>query len=65
MYIALIIIGCLLVYSWGITGAIIIIIIILAHGLCLSGIFSCANIFYERSYSRRLILNKGVLRFFL
>merc|ERR1711862_809712 len=39
-------------------------IIILAHGLCSSGIFSCANMFYERSHSRRLILNKGVLRFF-
>ena len=61
VHIALIIIGCLSVYSWGITGAIII---ILAHGLCSSGIFSCANIFYERSHSRRIILNKGVLRFF-
>merc|ERR1712179_187187 len=40
------------------------IIIIIAHGLCSSGIFACANIFYERSHSRRLILNKGVLRFF-
>merc|ERR1711902_476943 len=31
---------------------------------CSSGMFSCANIFYERSHSRRLILNKGILRFF-
>merc|ERR1712025_17568 len=33
-------------------------------GVLSSGIFSCANIFYERSHSRRLILNKGILRFF-
>ena len=61
VHIALIIVGVLSLYSWGINGAIIIII---AHGLCSSGIFACANIFYERSHSRRLILNKGVLRFF-
>ena len=61
VHIALIIVGVLSLYSWGIGGAIIIII---AHGLCSSGIFACANIFYERSHSRRLILNKGVLRFF-
>ena len=61
VHIALIIVGVLSLYSWGINGAIMI---ILAHGLCSSGIFSCANIFYERSHSRRLILNKGILRFF-
>ena len=61
VHMALIIVGVLSLYSWGINGAIII---ILAHGLCSSGIFSCANIFYERSHSRRLILNKGILRFF-
>jgi len=61
VHMALIIVGVLSLYSWGISGAIIIII---AHGLCSSGIFACANIFYERSHSRRLILNKGVLRFF-
>jgi len=61
VHIALIIVGVLSLYSWGINGAMIIII---AHGLCSSGIFACANIFYERSHSRRLILNKGVLRFF-
>ena len=61
VHIALIIIGVLSLYSWGINGAIII---MLAHGLCSSGMFSCANMFYERSHSRRLILNKGILRFF-
>merc|ERR1712126_430813 len=39
----------------GINGRIIIII---AHGICSSGIFSSANIIYERSHSRIIILNK-------
>merc|ERR1712243_498648 len=34
------------------------IIIIIAHGICSSGIFSSANIIYERSHSRIIILNK-------
>merc|ERR1711874_777452 len=46
---------------WGIMGAIIIMI---AHGLCSSGMFSNANILYERRHSRSLISNKGVLRFY-
>lgn len=35
----------------------------IAHGLTSSGIFSGANIIYERRHSRRLNINKGVLRF--
>jgi NADH-ubiquinone oxidoreductase chain 4 len=35
---------------------------LLAHGYTSSGIFSGANIMYERSHSRRLVANKGVLR---
>lgn len=35
---------------------------IIAHGVTSSGIFRAANIIYERSHSRRLINNKGVLR---
>lgn len=42
----------------GIFGAIIIII---AHGLCSSGIFFLSNTFYQNSKSRSVILNKGVL----
>ena len=61
VHMALIIVGVLSLLSWGIRGAIIMIV---AHGLCSSGMFACANMFYERSHSRRLILNKGVLRFF-
>merc|ERR1711878_251629 len=39
-------------------------VIMLAHGVCSSGIFSCANIIYERSHSRRIILNKAKLNLF-
>lgn len=35
--------------------------IILAHGVCSSGIFAGANIMYERSHSRRFFNNKGFL----
>ena len=34
-----------------------------AHGLTSSGMFRGANIIYERSHSRRLISNKGVLSY--
>lgn len=34
---------------------------IVAHGVCSSGLFAWANIRYERSHSRRMALNKGLL----
>lgn len=37
------------------------IIIMIAHGLCSSGIFCLVNINYERIHSRRLIINKGII----
>lgn len=40
------------------------IIIMLAHGICSSGMFSCANIIYERSHSRIIIINKSILNYF-
>jgi len=42
VHIALIIVGVLSLYSWGIGGSIII---MMAHGLCSSGIFACAIYF--------------------
>lgn len=39
------------------------VIIILVHGLTSSGIFRAVNIIYERSHSRSLILNKGLLSY--
>lgn len=37
-------------------------IIIISHGLCSSGLFYIVNLYYERTSSRLLILNKGILR---
>lgn len=45
---------------WGIRGRFLIII---AHGLCSSGLFCLANIRYERLMSRRLLINKGLINF--
>lgn len=61
VHIAFIIVGIMSTIMWGVVGAVIIII---AHGLCSSGIFSNANMLYERRHSRSLMSNKGVLRFY-
>lgn len=52
--------GLLTITYWGLRGAYTLMI---AHGLCSSGLFSLANITYERVGSRRLIINKGLLNF--
>nr|APX40117.1 NADH dehydrogenase subunit 4 [Sphaeroderma testaceum] len=43
---------------WGIWG---VLMMMLAHGLCSSGLFCLANLMYERIGSRSLYLNKGLL----
>nr|YP_010730034.1 NADH dehydrogenase subunit 4 [Ctenophthalmus quadratus]WEF75074.1 NADH dehydrogenase subunit 4 [Ctenophthalmus quadratus] len=45
---------------WGLIGALILMI---AHGLCSSGLFCLANISYERVGSRSLLINKGLMMF--
>jgi NADH-ubiquinone oxidoreductase chain 4 len=52
--------GMLTITYWGISGAYTLII---AHGLCSSGLFCLANISYERIGRRRLFINKGILNF--
>lgn len=52
--------GLLTMTYWGLRGSYTLII---AHGLCSSGLFSLANITYERLGRRRLIINKGLLNF--
>lgn len=59
VHMALVITGLARLSQWGLEGGMIIII---AHGVCSSGIFAQANLIYERSHSRRLLLNKGYLR---
>jgi len=52
--------GLITITYWGIRGSFTLII---AHGLCSSGLFCLANISYERLGSRRLLINKGLLNF--
>lgn len=52
--------GLLTITYWGLRGSYTLII---AHGLCSSGLFRLANITYERLGRRSLIINKGLLNF--
>nr|YP_010987684.1 NADH dehydrogenase subunit 4 [Platystethus arenarius]WON66116.1 NADH dehydrogenase subunit 4 [Platystethus arenarius] len=57
-HMSLVIGGILTMNYWGLIGALIM---MLAHGLCSSGMFCLANISYERVLSRSLFLNKGMI----
>nr|QDI93357.1 NADH dehydrogenase subunit 4 [Rubeospineus bicorniger]QDI93370.1 NADH dehydrogenase subunit 4 [Rubeospineus bicorniger] len=59
-HMGLVICGLMSVNFWGIFGSLILMI---GHGLCSSGMFCLANIVYERSGSRILFLNKGLITF--
>nr|YP_010728445.1 NADH dehydrogenase subunit 4 [Sergentia baueri]WEF49673.1 NADH dehydrogenase subunit 4 [Sergentia baueri] len=48
----------LLSWGWGFSYSLMI-----AHGLCSSGLFFLVNLFYERLGSRSLLINKGMLSF--
>lgn len=58
-HIGLALCGILTIRSWGIRGSYVL---ILAHGLCSSGLFCLSNLNYERLSRRRLYLNKGIIR---
>lgn len=59
-HIGIVLRGLLTLTYWGLRGSYTLII---AHGLCSSGLFRLANITYERVRSRSLIINKGLLNF--
>lgn len=50
--------GILTLNLWGFWGSLVL---ILAHGLCSSGLFCLANISYERVKRRSFYLNKGII----
>nr|AMW67886.1 NADH dehydrogenase subunit 4 [Nipponeurorthus fuscinervis] len=52
--------GLMTLTYWGYSGSYTL---MLAHGLCSSGLFCLANISYERLSSRSLFLNKGLMNF--
>lgn len=58
VHISILISGLITLYNWGFFGGLIIIV---AHGLCSSGLFYLVNLNYERLGSRRLIINKGII----
>lgn len=49
------------IISMNILGIIGSLVLMLGHGLCSSGIFCLANIVYERTISRNIFINKGIL----
>nr|ALO77535.1 NADH deshydrogenase subunit 4 [Ciidae sp. GENSP01] len=53
--------GILTLNCWGMVGGLCMMI---AHGLCSSGLFCLVNISYERLHSRSLYLNKGLMSIF-
>lgn len=52
------------IFTMNIIGLIGGIVIIIAHGLCSSGLFCLANIYYERSIRRNFYINKGIITLF-
>nr|UFZ12782.1 NADH dehydrogenase subunit 4 [Sialis melania] len=52
--------GLMTLSYWGFSGSYSLMI---GHGLCSSGLFCLANISYERTGSRSLLINKGMMNF--
>nr|ALO76626.1 NADH deshydrogenase subunit 4 [Lema sp. LEM01] len=57
-HMGLVISGLMTLSNWGVYGAFLM---MLAHGLCSSGLFCLANIVYERILSRSLYMSSGML----
>lgn len=57
VHMALIIFNLKIIFPLRLAGSIMV---ILAHGVCSSGLFATANMIYERSHSRAFVLNKGL-----
>nr|ALO77139.1 NADH deshydrogenase subunit 4 [Passalidae sp. GENSP02] len=59
-HMSLVLAGMMSMSIMGLMGGLVMMI---AHGLCSSGLFCMANIYYERSNSRSFYVNKGMLMF--
>jgi NADH-ubiquinone oxidoreductase chain 4 len=59
-HIGIVLRGLITLILWGLTSSYTLII---AHGLCSSGLFCLANINYERVSSRSILINKGLINF--
>nr|QGT77278.1 NADH dehydrogenase subunit 4 [Apotamonautes hainanensis] len=60
VHMGLVLCGLMIFSWWGLMGAVVVMV---GHGLCSSGLFSLANMIYERVGSRSLFLSKGLLNF--
>nr|YP_009349852.1 NADH dehydrogenase subunit 4 [Conocephalus melaenus]AQM39988.1 NADH dehydrogenase subunit 4 [Conocephalus melaenus] len=52
--------GLMTMTTWGFSS---VYTLMIAHGLCSSGLFALANISYERLGSRSMLINKGLMNF--
>nr|AWV84337.1 NADH dehydrogenase subunit 4 [Chonosia atrodorsalis] len=59
-HMGLVISGIMTMNLWGLKGSYYMMI---GHGLCSSSLFCLANILYERTASRSILINKGMLTF--
>nr|WBV74592.1 NADH dehydrogenase subunit 4 [Cordax unidentatus] len=50
--------GLMTMTTWGLNGAYMMMV---AHGICSSGLFVLVNVVYERTGSRSLLINRGLL----
>nr|WMQ52330.1 NADH dehydrogenase subunit 4 [Ceutorhynchus albosuturalis] len=57
-HMGLVLSGILVMNLYGYWGALVL---MLAHGLCSSGLFCLANMSYERTHSRSIYINKGMM----
>nr|QGT77304.1 NADH dehydrogenase subunit 4 [Lophopotamon yenyuanense] len=60
VHMGLVLCGLMIFSWWGLMGAVMVMV---GHGLCSSGLFSLANMIYERVGSRSLFMSKGLLNF--
>nr|AXI98774.1 NADH dehydrogenase subunit 4 [Pseudoniphargus sp. 2-Canaries] len=58
VHMSMCVMGLMVFSDWGLKGCVVM---MLAHGLCSSGLFCLANMVYERTGSRSMLLSKGLL----
>nr|QSX81636.1 NADH dehydrogenase subunit 4 [Philotrypesis tridentata] len=61
VHMGMMLLGILSLSYWGFYGGLLM---MLAHGLCSSALFMLVNLFYYRSKSRNMFLNKGMISIF-
>nr|AVJ52510.1 NADH dehydrogenase subunit 4 [Sphyrocoris obliquus] len=59
-HMGMVIAGIFIFNIYGFVGALVVMV---GHAFCSSGLFCLANVIYERSHSRSLLINKGLVTF--